>query len=95
MLDEKVVNGFYITTYITNKKEPISGMRFKPYFDAADILKGRKCWTDGEIVSRSILYVSFHEDKVIYHCKDGAFDEDGFGDFAFQTLDAAKIILGM
>lgn len=60
-LDEKVVNGFYITTYTTDKKEPISGMRFRPYFNAADILKGRKCWTNEEIVSKDY---EFSEEKV-------------------------------
>lgn len=50
---------------------------------------------DGEIVSRSILYIAVYQDKTIYHCKDGAFDEDGFGVYAFHTLDAAKIITGM
>ncbi len=47
------------------------------------------------IVSRTILYVSFHEDKTIYHCKDGAFDESGFGDYAFRSLDSAKIVLSL
>jgi hypothetical protein len=51
--------------------------------------------SEGEIVSRSIQYISFHEGKTVYHCKDGAFDEDGFGNFAFKTLDAAKIISGI
>lgn len=50
---------------------------------------------DGEIVSRTVQYISFHEDKMIYHCKDGAFNEDAFGDYVFHTLDAAKIISGM
>ena len=50
---------------------------------------------NGEIVSRKIQYISFHGDKMIYHCKDGAFDEDGFGVYAFLSLDAAKIISGM
>lgn len=50
---------------------------------------------DGEITSRTIQYVSVEKDKTVYHCKDGAFEEDCFGVCAFQTLDAAKIILGM
>lgn len=50
---------------------------------------------DGEIVSRTLLYISFYKDKTIYHCKDGAFDEDAFGQYAFMTLEAAKIISGM
>ena len=47
------------------------------------------------IVSRTILYVSFHEDKTVYHCKDGCFDESGFGDYALRSLDAAKIVLSL
>jgi hypothetical protein len=50
---------------------------------------------DGEIVSRTIIYVSFHKDGTVYHCKDGAFNEDGFGVYAFRSLDAAKIISGI
>jgi hypothetical protein len=48
-----------------------------------------------EIVSRTVLYISFHKDKTVYHCKDGAFNEDAFGLYAFRSLDAAKIISGM
>lgn len=49
----------------------------------------------GEIVSRKIIYVSYNGEQVTYHCKDGAFDAAGFGDYAFQTLEAAKVISGM